>query len=265
MTGLVSSERVGKVLRIVLTRPKVNAISRAMSRAIYDAVKSLQDDPTLAAGIITAEGERVFCAGWDFAEASSGEGAPDENQGHGPGGFAGITKYWGLTKPLVCAVNGAAIGGGFELALACDVILMAETAWFQLPEMQRGILPDAGGVQRLPRRIPYNVAMDMILSGRRMEAAEAERWGLAAAVVPADRLQEEALAKATAIAEGAPLALAALKEVMAALDGMPLARAMAITGGAPELPAFSRMWASEDAKEGPRAFLEKRPPRWQGR
>lgn len=265
MTGLVSAERLGKVLRIVLDRPKVNAISRAMSQAIHAAAKTLQEDPGLLAGIITAKGDRVFCAGWDFSEASAGAEAAGENQGHGPGGFAGITKYWELTKPLVCAVNGAAIGGGFELALACDVILMSDTAYFQLPEMQRGILPDAGGIQRLPRRVPYNVAMDMILSGRRMEAAEAERWGLAANIVPAERLQAEALAKAAAIAEGAPLALAALKEVMTVADGAPLRRAMEISGGADELPALSRMWASEDAKEGPKAYLEKRPPQWRGR
>lgn len=263
MSGLVSVERKGKVLKIILDRPKVNAISRAMSKAIHGAARALQEDRDLVAGIITARGDRVFSAGWDFADAL-GEEAGDDSQGHGPGGFAGITKFWGLTKPLVCAVNGAAIGGGFEIALACDVILVSDSAYFQLPEMRRGILPDAGGVQRLPRRIPYNVAMDMILSGRRMDAAEAYRWGLAAEVMPADRLQGAAIAKANAIAEGAPLALAALKEVMAAIDGVPLRRAMEIMPGSSELPAFSRMWASQDAKEGPRAYLEKRPPRWTG-
>ena len=263
MHELVTIERVGKVLVIMLDRPKVNAVSRAMSRAIYAAAKTLQDDGELRVGLITARGDSVFSAGWDFTEAASKDQG-EENEGHGPGGFAGITKFWDLTKPLVCAINGAAIGGGFEIALACDVILASDTAYFQLPELQRGILPDAGGLQRLPRKVPQNVAVDMILSGRRMEIEEAVRWGLVSQAVPADRLREVALAKASAIAEGAPLALAALKEAMTAVDDMPLREAMNLTGAAAELPALARMWASADAKEGPRAFLEKRRPRWTG-
>jgi len=267
MTDIVRTEPIGKVLRITLDRPKVNAISRAMSQAIHAAAKLLQDDRELQVGLITAAGDRIFSAGWDFAEAAADpDPVAGEDGGHGAGGFAGITSYWGLTKPLIAAVNGAAIGGGFEIALAADLIVMSGTAFFQLPELQRGILPDAGGIQRLPRRVPYNVAMDMILTGRPMSADEAERWGLAARVVAPDRLQDEALHLASRIAEGAPLALQALKDAMAAIDGKPLRQAMQLpSGGAAALPSLARMWQSEDAREGPRAFLEKRPPVWKGR
>lgn len=263
MEELVETERVGHVLRIVLNRPKVNALNGTMSQAIYRAAKTLQDDPALRVGIITAKGERVFSAGWDFTEASVAENG--ESVGHGDGGFAGITRYWDLKKPLIAAINGAAVGGGFEMALAADIILMADHAFFQLPELQRGFLPDAGGVQRLPLRIPYNVAMEMILSGRRMEAAEAERWGLVHKVVPASQLQDASLALANLIATGAPLALQALKEVMRGMDGKTLPEAMEMTKpGSGKLPTFDRMWASPDAQEGPQAFLEKRAPRWRG-
>jgi crotonobetainyl-CoA hydratase len=263
MEELVETERIGHVLRIVLNRPKVNAISGAMSQAIYRAAKTLQDDPDLRVGIVTAKGDRVFSAGWDFTEASVAENG--ETAGHGDGGFAGITRYWDLKKPLIAAINGAAVGGGFEMALAADVILMADHAFFQLPELQRGFLPDAGGVQRLPRRVPYNVAMEMILSGRRMEAAEAQHWGLAHKVVPSSRLQEEAVVLAAQIASGAPLALQALKEVMHGIDGRTLPEAMEMTKpGSGRLPTFDRMWRSPDAQEGPQAFLEKRAPRWRG-
>jgi crotonobetainyl-CoA hydratase len=268
MSEIVETERIGPILRITLNRPKVNAINRALSRALYAAAQQLQADPDLRVGIVTAKGDRVFCAGWDFVEAIEGASDPVEGgaeSGSGDGGFGGITEYWELKKPLIAAVNGAAVGGGFELALAADVIVMSENAYLELPEMQRGILPDAGGVQRLPRRIPYNVAVEMMLTGRRMSSGEALGWGLAHKVTSIDQLQDVAFSLATRIAQGAPLALQAFKEVMQAIDGRPLPEAMAMTRlGAAQLPLRDRMWRSEDAKEGPRAFLAKRAPRWRG-
>jgi len=269
MSDIIETARIGSVLVITLNRPKVNAINRALSRALYTAALQLQNDPDLRVGLLTAKGDRVFSAGWDFVEAgqSDAENADKAEQGssYSPGGFGGITQLWDLKKPLIVAVNGAAVGGGFEIALAADIILMSEGAYFELPEMQRGFLPDAGGVQRLPRRIPYNVAMEMVLSGRRMLAAEALSWGLTHKVVPSADLQAEALALATQVAKGAPLALLALKEVMQAIDGQSLQDAMAMTRVATsELPTLNRMWKSADAKEGPRAFLEKRAPQWRG-
>ena len=174
MTQLVETERIGHVLRITLNRPKVNAINRALSKAMFEAATLLKDDPELRVGLITAKGDRVFSAGWDFVEAIE---TSDVSSDAGGGGFGGITQYWDLKKPLIAAVNGAAIGGGFEIVLATDIILASETAYFELPEMQRGILPDAGGIQRLPRLIPHNVAVEMMLTGRRMLPAEAVEWG----------------------------------------------------------------------------------------
>jgi len=182
------------------------------------------------------------------------------------GGFGGITSLCTLRKPLVAAINGAAVGGGFELALACDLIMMAEHAYFQLPEMQRGFLPDGGGIQRLPRRIPHNVAVEMILTGRRMEAVEARQWGLVRTVCEAGDLVRHAKEVTDEIAKGAPLALQAFKEVLAAIDGMPVAEAMDFQrSDALDLPLYRKMAASDDAIEGPRAFLERRRPNWTGR
>lgn len=269
--GMVRAERRGNVLEITLDRPPANAINHALSRAVYARLRELQDSPELRVGLITGAGERIFSAGWDLKEAAAEGFDPelddDPERGFGPGGFAGITEFWDLTKPVVAAVNGAAVGGGLEIVLACDVVVMAEHAFFALPEMQRGILADAGGVQRLPRRIPHNVAVEFMLTGRRMPAAEAARWGLACKVVPAERLMAEARALAEEIAKGAPLALQALKEVLAHIETMSVREAMtAVRWGRPTgLAHYDRLPDSEDAREGARAFAEKREPQWKGR
>lgn len=262
--GLIETQEFGAVLEIRMVKPKVNAICRRLSRALYEAATHLQETPHLRVGILTAAGDRAFSAGWDFNEVVAYAG--DSGEDAAPGGFGGITSLWSLKKPLIAAVNGPAVGGGFELALACDIILMADHAYFQLPEMRRGILPDAGGLQRLPQRVPYNVAMEMIYTGRRMLAEEAVRWGLASAQCPRAQLDARAHELAAAVAEGAPLALQAFKEVMRAIDGMAITEAMKISrlAGA-GLATYHAMQKSEDAIEGPRAFLERRPPRWRGR
>ena len=182
------------------------------------------------------------------------------------GGFAGISEFWGLKKPVISAINGMAVGGGFEIALSTDLVIAAEHAEFFLPEMQRGFLPDVGAVQILPRRVPYNVAMDLLYTGRRMSAQEAQHWGLVCRVCPAAELMTEARTLAQEVAKGAPLALQALKEVVPAIYNLPLPEAFAATKpGNSELPVYQKMLMSEDFMEGPRAFAEKREPRWKGK
>ena len=266
MGDTVTTTRHGKVLKIIFDRPPVNAINRAASADLYDAFAELRDDDGLAVGIVTGGGDRIFSAGWDLKEVAAGAEGLDGEAEPQPGGFAGNTELWDLHKPLIAAVNGLAVGGGFELALGCDLIIAADHAAFSLPEMQRGFLADAGAMQRLPRRLPYHIAVEMFLTGRSMGAEEAARWGLVNKVVPAAALMDEAHALAARIAEGAPLAIQACLEVLQAIEMTPLEDAMKRTKpGRSGLPMYEKMMASQDAIEGPIAFAEKRKPNWKGR
>ncbi len=257
-----------RIVEITIDRPPANAINTRVSNEIYAALSRLQEDEELRVAIITGSGERIFSAGWDLKEIA----AIDDNETavasafECPGGFAGISEFWGLKKPVIAAVNGLAVGGGFEIALACDLIVAADEVEFFLPEMQRGFLPDVGAVQILPRRVPYNVAMDLLYTGRRMSADEAARWGLVARVCPRSELLATARGLARDIATGAPLALQALKEVVPAIYNLPLPQAFAATKpGNDEMPIYQKMLMSEDFLEGPRAFAEKRDPVWKGK
>jgi len=260
MDDMLKTTRNGQILEVILDRPKANAIDAATSRMIGELFCAFRDDPTLRVAIVTGGGEKFFSAGWDLNAAAQGEAIDGD---YGPGGFAGLTELHDLNKPVIAAVNGMAAGGGFELALACDLIVAAEHAQFFLPEVLVGVLADAGAF-RLPKRLPRPIAMEMLLTGRRMGAQEAARWGLVNAVTPREALMDKAREYAAAIVKAAPLAIAAVKEVTRATEALEVRACYGLLrSGA--LTAYEQMQTSEDAREGPRAFAEKRAPVWKGR
>jgi crotonobetainyl-CoA hydratase len=256
MSG-VRTEVRGAVLEVTIDRPPANAIDATTSRELGEAFAGLRDDPTLRAAIVTGGGDRFFSAGWDLKAAAAGD---DED--FGPGGFAGLTELFDLDVPVIAAVNGMAAGGGFELALACDLIVAVPDAELFVPEVNLGFVPDAGGVVRLPRRLPRALAMELLLTGRRMGADEAHRHGLVNRVVEPDDLMTTARDLADRIAAAAPLATRAVKAVVRAAEGLGTQEAKAALRAT---PAYREMLASADAAEGPHAFAEGRPPVWQGR
>ena len=257
----VRTKVVDGVLVVTLDRPRANAIDVATSHLLYDAFARLENDPALRVGVLTGAGDRFFSAGWDLKAAAAGEAVDAD---HGPGGFAGLTELFDRTKPVIAAVNGLALGGGLELALAADLMVVADHAELALTEVRVGVVADAGGLLRLPRRLPEAVARELLVTGRRMTAEEAGNWGLANRVVPGSDLMDAALDLAGEIRAGAPLAVAAVQEVLAATAVLDIPAGFALLRSG-DLPSYTRMLRSEDAVEGPRAFTEKRTPRWRGR
>jgi crotonobetainyl-CoA hydratase len=252
--------RDGAVLEVTLCRGKANAINAQTSRALGETFAAFRDDPELRVAIVASANPRFFSAGWDLNAAAAGE-PPDAD--YGVGGFGGLQALPNLNKPVIAAVNGMCVGGGFELALSADMILAASDARFCLPEIKAGTLADAATL-KLPRRIPYHVAMDMLFTGRWMEVDEAKHWGLVNEVLPPERLLPRARELARLLADGPPLVFAAIKEVARESEGVPFATALARIA-ARGFPTVARLYASEDQLEGARAFAEKRAPVWRGR
>jgi crotonobetainyl-CoA hydratase len=260
MDEVLKVTRNGQILEVVLNRPKAIAIDIATSRQMGSLFSEFRDDPELRVAIVTGAGDRFFSAGWDLQAAAEGDAIAGD---YGVGGFAGLTELHDLNKPVIAAVNGLAVGGGFELALSCDLIVAADHSQFFLPEIFVGILADSASF-RLPKRLPYHVAMEMLLTGRRMGADEAQRWGLVNAVVSQAELMDKAHEYANLMIEAAPLSLAAVKELVRETAVLPLDASYSLMRSG-TLTAYEAMLHSEDAVEGPKAFAEKRKPDWQGR
>lgn len=263
MDGAVLVERRGHVLLATINRPQArNAVNRAAAEGLGQALETADSDSGVWAVVVTGAGDKAFCAGADLKAASRGESVQLPGPRGPAWGFAGYVRHH-ISKPTIAAVNGFARGGGTEIALASDLVVAADTASFGLPEVSRGIMATAGGMVRLPEQIPRKVAMEMILTGEPVSARRAYELGLVNRVVPQDQVVEAAVALAETICGNAPLAVQAAKRVAGGIvDG--------------RVPAEDDRWAlsadegkkvsaTDDAKEGPRAFVEKRPPRWQGR
>ena len=257
---VVKTRTEGTILEVTLDRPKANAIDLATSRVMGDIFASFRDDPDLRVAIITGAGEKFFSPGWDLKAAADGDAVDGD---YGQGGFGGLQELRDLNKPVIAAVNGIACGGGLELALSADMILAADHATFALPEIRSGTVADAASI-KLPKRIPYHIAMELLLTGRWFDAEEAHRWGLVNEIVPAAELMDRAWALADLIASGPPLVYAAIKEVVRDAEDSKFQDALnRITQR--KLRTVDVLYASEDQLEGARAFAEKRDPVWKGK
>ncbi len=261
----IGFETEGAIALLTIDRPKVhNALDFETSDALVAAWERFRDDDDLWVAILTGAGERSFCAGADLRGVGEFYKSLTSTQrlrrSELVPGLGGITKNLSIDKPIIAAVNGHCLAGGLEIALACDLRIASDNASFGLPEVTRGIIPGAGGTQRLPRLIGPERALDLIMSGRRIDAQEACRIGLVSRVVAQSELREEALKTARAIASNGPLAVRAAKSaVWRGLD-MPLEEGLRL-----EQLIAEPVRQSEDAQEGPRAFLEKRKPEFKGR
>lgn len=256
----IKTRTKGKILEVTLDRPKANAIDLVTSRIMGKVFQDFRDDPNLRVAIITGAGEKFFCPGWDLKAAADGDAVDGD---YGVGGFGGLQELRGLNKPVIAAVNGICCGGGLELALSADIILAADHASFALPEIRSGTVADAASI-KLPKRIPYHIAMELLLTGRWFDAIEGKGWGLINEVLPASDLMPRAWVLAELLASGPPLVYAAIKEVVREAEDAKFQDIMnRVTKR--QLESVDILYGSEDQLEGARAFAEKRDPVWNGR
>ena len=262
MSDVVNVTRNGAILEITLNNPKANTINQPVSRRMGEVFAEFRDDPSLRVAILTGAGPKFFSAGWDLNEAAE-VGGDGYSADYGQGGLYGFAELPGLDKPVIAAVNGYAVGAGFEILLIADFVVASDNAQMWLPESQLGLMPDVATFL-LPRILPPVIANEVLFAGRRMTAAEAERWGLFNRVVPQAELMEAARELAARVVRTAPLSVAGVRQTIKDSAGLSLAEAYKTMreGG---FPAMTRCITSADAEEGPRAALEKREPVWQGR
>ena len=258
----IQVEKDNHVTTVTINRPeRMNAVHPYTAIEMHNAFNEFEADDDQWVAIITGKGEKAFSAGNDLKfQAEHGGEKVRELRRQAPSGFGGLHKRTRCMKPLIASVNGFALGGGFELALSCDLIIAASHASFGLPEPRVGLLAGAGGVHRLPRQIPYHIAMGVILAGKRLSAEEGHRYGLVNEVVESDKLMDTARDWANEILKGAPLSVQGSKEASVLGLGMSLDHALDSL-----FPIQARLPETEDYVEGPRAFSEKRPPNWQGK